>query len=213
MNREFSRNHAHQLAAFLTRQLTVLRLPIFVALDGRSGSGKSTMATLVADELNSGGSDIPIMTVIEGDQFYGGGSLSTWDLMSVEQKLDRVIDWRRQRKVLESLRNQEVAVWHAFNWESEDWDTDRIPVNPEPQRCIATSIILLEGVYSARPEIADLLDFRFLLEIPKVVRLTQLLTREGEAYQDDWQKHWSEVEAYYFGSVVSASEFDQVFSQ
>ena len=210
MQLEVSHSHARRLAKFLREQSTILRTPIFVALDGRSGSGKSTIATLVADELNSDCSGKKLVTVIEGDQFYGGGSAPTWDGMSMSQKIDRVIDWRRQQQLLKSLRHQGAAVWSPFDWDSEDWDADTIPLNSEPIRCVATPIVLLEGAYSARPELADLLDVRVLLEIPKSVRRSWLLEREGEAYRDDWEGRWSEAEDHYFGSIVPASGFDLV---
>lgn len=97
---------AQPLVELLRQQLNCRAAPIFVVLDGHSGSGKSTIASIVADELNSDSPEEAIVTVIEGDQFYGGGSASTWDAMSVDQKIDRVIDWRRQRLLLKSLRNQ-----------------------------------------------------------------------------------------------------------
>ena len=210
MNLETSRYHACRLAKFLREQITVLKPPIFVGLDGRSGSGKSTIAALVADELNSDSSPKISMTVIEGDQFYGGGSASTWDVMSIGQRLNRVIDWQRQRQLLQTLRNQGTAVWHAFDWESKDWDTDTVPLHPKPRRCTATPVVLLEGVYSARPEMADLLDVRVLVEVPNHVRRAQLLEREGDAYQDDWERRWSDVEDYYFETIAPASGFDLV---
>ncbi|WP_299403832.1 (d)CMP kinase [Acaryochloris sp. IP29b_bin.148] len=204
---------AQPLVELLRRELNCRTVPIFIALDGRSGSGKSTIASIVADELNADSSEEAIVTVIEGDQFYGGGSASTWDAISIDQKIDRVIDWQRQRLLLKSLRNQGTAVWQYFDWDSDDWDADIIPLKPQPIRCVATPVVLLEGAYSARPELSDLLDIRVLLNIPTQVRRARLLKREGEAYRDDWERRWAAAEDYYFGSITPAHEYDLVLGQ
>lgn len=179
--------------------------PIYVALDGRSGSGKSTLAAVVAKAFGP-----ETVTVIEGDQFYGGGSSATWDSRSTAEKVGGVIDWRRQRELLILLKQDGAAEWQMFDWESDDWDADTIHLSSEPVRCTETSIVLLEGAYSARPELADLFDLRVLLHVPKDVRRAQLLVREGDAYRADWEARWSAAEDTYFGELVPAGEFDLV---
>lgn len=74
-------------------------------------------------------------------------------------------------------------------------------------------MVLLEGAYSARPELSDLLDVRVLLNISRQVRRTRLLEREGEAYRDDCQRRWAVAEDYYFGSIAPAHGYDLVLGQ
>lgn len=187
--------------------------PLFVALDGRSGSGKSTLAAAVADSLSVDASGSRIVTVIEGDQFYGGGSVETWDRRSVEERVDRVIDWRRQREVLVALRRRGEAAWQEFDWESPDWDSDERPFAPDVVRCTASAVVILEGAYSARPELADLLDLRVLLDVPAEVRHDRLRRREGEEFRSDWERRWSAAEDLYFGSIVPPANFDLVLRE
>jgi uridine kinase len=183
---------------------------VFVALDGRSGSGKSTVAAAVAEAMGLDAAGRPNVTVIEGDEFYAGGSAATWDRRSPSEKVDGVIDWRRQRQVLEALRDQGVASWRSFDWESSDWDADEAPLSPESTSCQAAAVVLLEGAYSARPELADLFDLRVLLEVPREVRRSQLLGREGDEYRADWEQRWTEAEERYFGTIMTAETFDLV---
>ena len=49
----------------INEMLSSTPTPVVVALDGRSGVGKSTLATAIADRLGA--------VVIEGDDFYAGG--------------------------------------------------------------------------------------------------------------------------------------------
>lgn len=70
--------------------------------------------------------------------------------------------------------------------------------------------MILEGEYSARPELSDLLDLRVLLHTPPHIRRRQLLEREGEDFRADWEARWSRAEDHYFGMTMPAGNFDVV---
>lgn len=150
------------------------------------------------------------VTVIEGDQFYAGGSAESWDRESPAEKAARVIDWRRQRVVLGQLRARGVAEWFPFDWAAEGWDAAIVPFGREPIVARAGSVVVLEGAYSCRPELHDLLDLRVLLDIPHDLRRWRLLEREGDAYRSDWEARWSMAEDYYFVTVMPVGRFDLV---
>lgn len=180
----------------------------FVGLDGRSGAGKSTLAAALARRLE--GSRGTTVTVVEGDQFYAGGSSATWDRRGPVENAERVIDWRRERAVLEALRSTGAAAWHPFDWEAPDWDGDRPPLLDDEVRAVAGDVILLEGAYSCRPELHDVLDVLVLLAPPEEVRRAQLLAREGDTYRTEWEERWGAAEDHYFGAVMPPERFDLV---
>ena len=200
------------LVSRLLREISDRGRPLFVGLDGRSGAGKSTLAEAITARLEAEPNDLRV-TVIDGDQFYAGGTAESWDRQSPSEKAARVIDWRRQRRVLQQLRDSGVAEWHPFDWEAEDWDREPVPLASQPICARAGSIVLLEGAYSCRPELHDLLDLRMLLDVPRDVRRRQLLEREGAAYRADWEARWSAAEDYYFGSVMTPGRFDLVLGR
>ena len=187
---------------------------VFVGLDGRSGAGKSTLALSLSAHLARGARGalgaVGAVTVIEGDDFYAGGSAATWDRRSIVERADRVIDWRRQRAVLEQLRNHGMAEWRAFDWEADDWDSDVIPLAESPTRARTGPVVLLEGAYACRPELHDLLDLRVLLDVPYDLRRQRLLSRDGSAYHADWDARWSGAEDHYFGTIMTPELFDLV---
>jgi uridine kinase len=172
--------------------------PLLVALDGRSGAGKSTLAASVAARL-------PSCVVIGGDDFYAGGTPQQWDTRSAAEKVAMVIDWTRQRPVLSELKDQRTASWHGYDWEAFDGRLD-----VQATVCDPADVVILEGAYSARPELADLLDLRVLLATDDAVRHERLGRREGWFYRDQWFSRWSEAEDYYFGLVMPADAFDLV---
>jgi uridine kinase len=188
--------------------LTGRGAPVFVGLDGRSGAGKSTLAAAAASRLREHGHSG--VSVIEGDQFYAGGSATAWDQRSASEKVDRGIDWRRQRAVLEDLRELGRAEWRSFDWEADDWDAAVVPLAATPITAAVGSVAILEGAYSCRPELHRLLDLRVLLDTPRDVRRARLLEREGEEYRDDWEARWSVAEDHYFGTLMTPDRFDLV---
>lgn len=180
------------------RDLLARPSPVLVALDGRSGVGKSTLAATVAGRL-------PSCAVVEGDDFYAGGTEAEWDARSAEEKAAQVIDWRRQRPVLEALASGRPASWHAYDWDAFDGRLEA-----EPTTCPASPVVILEGAYSARPELSDRLDLRVLLTTDDDARHARLRAREGDAYHDAWFRRWEEAEVHYFGRVMPPEAFDVV---
>jgi uridine kinase len=148
--------------------------------------------------------------VIDGDDFYAGGSAERWDQRSPAEKADQVIDWHRQRRVLDDLRLRGNASWYPFDWDAPDWNSDRVPLRSTPKSMTSADIVILEGAYSARPELHDVLDLRILLDTPSEQRRRQLLEREGDHYRNDWAARWSVAEDHYFGMVMPPERFDHV---
>ena len=182
---------------------------LVVGLDGRSGVGKSTLAAGLVEALAVAVPPVEV-AVIDGDGFYAGGTAARWDRRSASEKADQVIDWRRQRAVLEGLRDWGVATWHAFDWDADDWDRDPPPFADRPTTVEAAPVVLVDGAYSCRPELHDLLHLRVLAEAPTQVRRARLLTREGDEHDAGWDRRWSEAEDHYFGTVMPPDRFDLV---
>lgn len=167
--------------------------PFIVAIDGRSGVGKSTLAQALAERLDAG--------VVEGDDFYAGGIELRLD--SAASRATACIDWTRQQSVLKALAAGRPAHWRAFDWEAFDGRLCDEPTKLEPR-----PVVILEGVYAARPELADFLDLRVVLVVPDEVRLARLGAREGTI--GAWERQWHEAEESYFEAVMTTASFDVV---
>jgi uridine kinase len=175
---------------------TVAPAPVLVALDGRSAAGKSTLAQQVAARTAA--------LVIDGDDFYRGGDDAFWRACSPVEKVALVIDWRRQRTLLTKLGRGEPARWQPYDWEADDGRRGaEVSVGP-------AAVVILDGAYSARPELADLFALRVLLDVPRPTRRERLLRREGEPYRADWEARWGEAEDLYFEQLVPPESFDLV---
>ncbi len=158
------------------------------------------MAQAIAQELGG--------IVVIGDDFFSGGPDSEWDVRSAEAKVADCIDWRRLRKeALEPLLAGRPASWHPFNFISGIGLSEKvIQHNPAP-------VIILDGAYSCRPELADIVDLAVLIELSdEKLRRQRLLAREGYDFMASWHKRWDVAEDYYFTQVVPRTMFDLVIT-
>jgi uridine kinase len=170
--------------------------PCVVAIDGRSGAGKSTLAANLVRALDA--------CVLDSDGFFAGGVAVRTD--GPRDRVRDCIDWRRQRPILEALRAGETASYLAFDWEAFDGRLATAPTSVEPR-----PVVLFEGVYTARPELSDLVDLRVLLEVAPATRLARLLAREGSI--GPWERQWHEAEDWYFAQVAPPHAFDVIVSE
>ncbi|HEY6687171.1 MAG TPA: NTP transferase domain-containing protein [Propionibacteriaceae bacterium] len=170
--------------------------PVVIAIDGPSCAGKSILATAVA--LRSGA------TVLEGDDFYRNTlprlTVSQREAMSDAAVVDAVIDWERLRnQALLPLRAGESATFQPYDWEADD---GRLA---PPKTVPAGDLIILEGVYAARPEFVDLVDLAVYLGVDPQIRARRYAERENDP---DWVRFWERGEAYYFTAVRPPASFD-----
>lgn len=170
--------------------------PIIVALDGKSGTGKSTLAREIAKSV--GGIEI------ETDDFWAGGTDEEWDARNPKEKSELAIDWRRLRaEVLEPLLAGQPATYYPFDFKKGHGLSEQ-PITKGPSQ-----VIVLDGAYSSRPELEDILDLKVLVETSDDdKRRSRLVDREGEKYMANWHKRWDPAEDYYFSKVRDRLSFD-----
>jgi uridine kinase len=181
------------LAEAIAARSKGLGRPLVVALDGRSAVGKTTLAAALGERLEA--------TVIEGDDFYAGGTEVRSG--SPASLVDVCIDWQRQRLALEMLRAGGEASWHAFDWDAFD---GRLCAEETVKP--SAPIVILEGVYSARPELADLIDIAVMVRTDEGIRESRLLARQE--HTGPWELQWHAAEDYYFEFVRPLMSFNML---
>lgn len=161
----------------------------FIAIDGRSGTGKSTISQKLASALGE-------VVTIDQDDFYVGGDYETWKDWSLAERVERTIDWRRLKQdVLEPLTKKKDASWHPYDWDNDIRSSKPTSVHP-------AKFVIIEGTYSARPELKDLFDCSLLVEVEEEERKRRLLKREGDDYSQAWDDIWRSAEDYYFSTIL-----------
>jgi molybdenum cofactor guanylyltransferase len=170
--------------------------PVVIAIDGPSCAGKSILATAVALRARA--------AVVEGDDFYNRMlprlSASQRDQMSDAAVVDAVIDWERLlHEALLPLRARQPVTFQPY-----DWDADDGRLAP-PKTISAADVIIVDGVYAARPELADLIDVAVYLDLDPQIRARRYAERENDPA---WVRFWERGEAHYFSTVRPPASFD-----
>jgi uridine kinase len=195
---------ADTLLSEIRRRMAGRSTPLLVALDGPSGAGKSCLARLISDELGA--------ALIPSDDFFAANLTDAeWEARTPAARAADAIDWRRLRaEALEPLLAGRPARWQAFDFEAGQRPDGTYPMRAETTQIEPSAVIVLDGAYCTRPELADLIDLSVLVEAPMAVRRQRLAAREDPAFLAAWHARWDAAEAYYFARVRPRTAFNLV---
>lgn len=161
-----------QLRSVLAAAREVGRVPVVIAIDGRSGSGKTMFAAALQQELADA-------TVVHLDDMYPG-----WDGLAATPPL-------LVAQVLEATRRGEAAAFRRFDWIRGTFaDLVAVP---------KASYLIVEGAGSSVGMARRYADVRVWLEADTAVRKRRGLDRDGDAYAPHWQR-WADQEDAVFGA-------------
>ncbi|MBT2532629.1 chorismate-binding protein [Arthrobacter sp. ISL-48] len=143
--------------------------PVIIAIDGRSGAGKTTLAIELAARLRGHHK----VSLFHLEDIYPG-----WNGLTAG--IERYVS-----TVLKPLSRGEQAIWTSWDWEKHyDGDT-RVTMPAE--------IVIVEGVGAAAAEAQPLLSAVVWADSPEDIRRTRALNRDGGTYEPFWDQ-WAEQE-------------------
>ena len=197
----------HPLIEVLDRKAAKHEAPLIIALDGKSGSGKSTIADALQDHLDL--AKLPL------DDFFSATIPDReWDAFSIKERRSRVFEWDRFiHECLEPLRKGRTAKWRAFDFASGREPDGTYGLESKEKRLDPAPIVLVDGAYSSAPELAEYIDVTVLVKAPKDERLDRLRKRDGVEFSENWHRRWEAVEDYYFEAIRTENDFDFVIPE
>ncbi|MHA7276648.1 aminodeoxychorismate synthase component I [Arthrobacter sp. Hz1] len=143
--------------------------PLIIAVDGRSGAGKTRLAVELAALLR----EHHTVSLFHLEDIYPG-----WD--GLESGMDRYV-----ASVLRPLAAGRTATWRAWDWAAGDDSPGR---RTEP-----ADVVIVEGVGAACRTAREFLDVSIWVDAPEEVRRSSALTRDGDTYAPFWER-WARQE-------------------
>lgn len=165
--------------------------PILIALDGRCGSGKTTLAAQLAERF-------PGSRTIHTDDYYlpPAQRVPGWETLPCAN-----MDLKRLRaEVLNPARAGQPFSYIAYSCREGAYLP---PVSCQPAR-----LVIVEGSYSHHPALADCYDLRVFVTCSKAEQTRRLQAREGDRYPD-FAARWVPLEEAYFTqhNIEDAADF------
>lgn len=152
---------------------------VIVAIDGPCGSGKTTLAEALANELNC--------PVIHMDQFFLRPEQRTpARLAEPGGNVDRE---RFLEEVLIPLKAGKDFTYRPFSCRTMSL-SDPVTVQASP-------VTIVEGSYSCHPDLRDAYDLRLFLTVDPDEQLRRLAMRDGEGYLPVFKEKWIPMEELY----------------
>lgn len=168
---------------------------LLIGVDGPGGAGKSVFARALA-------AGAPSAAVVEMDDFFRpSAERLPGDPRNKPAGAD--FDWPRLREqVLRPLARGAIARYQRYDWDADrlaEWDT----VAPG-------GMVIVEGVYCTRDELAGFYDFRIWIACPRELRLARGIARSGERIRQIWERDWMVAEDLYIAAQRPRERADLV---
>ena len=165
--------------------------PFVLALDGRCGSGKTTLADRLAKQF-------PASIVLHTDDFYlpPAQRLHGWEKLPCAN-MDLV---RLRDEALRPAYAGRQVQYRAYSCREGAYQpTQTLPAQP---------LVILEGSYSHHPLLAPYEDFRVFMTCSDAEQTRRLQAREGDRYPD-FAARWVPLEEAYFTqhNIEDAADF------
>ena len=154
---------------------------LLVGIDGRCGSGKTTLAASLQAQLGA--------QVIHMDDFYLPLAQRAADWESIpagNMDLHRFV-----REVLHPLGRGEGGQYRPYRCALGQYDA--------PQRFEAAPLVVVEGSYSLHPLLREAYGLRLFVSCGKAVQAQRLQAREG-AHYEAYVQRWIPLEERYFAA-------------
>ena len=166
--------------------------PVLVALDGRCGSGKTTLAAQLARQF-------PQSITVHTDDFYlsPASRVANWEqIPCANMDLERL-----RAQVLTPARAGQAIPYRAYSCRAGAY---------LPEQCFAPQpLVIVEGSYSHHPALADCYDLRVFVTCSKAEQTRRLQAREGARYPAFAQR-WIPLEEGYFAKYSIEESADLI---
>ncbi len=174
------------------RKLDTTKKHIVISIDGKSASGKTTLAKELASLLGA--------EIVHCDDFFLPPELRTEDRLTT---VGGNIHYERLKsEVIDNLRKPKVVSYKGFDCRTATYRENRFLMNKK--------YVIVEGAYSSHPYFEDYSDFRIFLTCDFGTQASRILKRNGEAMLDRFINEWIPAENKYFERMKIEANADLI---
>ena len=183
------------------KKLLTCNRAILVGIDGLGGAGKSTLSNTLYEELSS--RDISV-TILHIDDFihpknirYNPNHEEWFCYYNLQWRYDYLID-----HIVTTSKYGE-----PFSADIELYDKDNDTYYEAPISISPNSVVIIEGIFLQRPELANVFDYIIYIDVPESVRLNRVLKRDGyigdeEQIRFKYENRYFPAERHYFAECA-----------
>ena len=166
---------------------------LFVAIDGMSASGKSTLGALLKDLYDC--------TLLHMDDFFLPPEKKTAERLATP---GGNVDWERFRdELLSPMKNGRPGVLRRY-------DCHRGQYAPSDE-VVPGRLVVTEGSYSLHPALAEAYDVKVFCSISPEMQMERIRKRNGPLMAKRFQTEWIPLENAYFSACHTAEQCDFSF--
>lgn len=167
--------------------------PVLLAIDGRCGSGKTTLARVLQEKSSA--------AVVHMDDFFLRPQQRTPERFAEPGgNVDRE---RVQEEVLIPFKLGRPVVYRPYDAHK--------PAMLEPVHLEPSSITIIEGSYSCHPALWDFYDVRVFLDVEPEEQLRRIEARSGPEKLEAFKSRWIPLEEAYLGAFTPEEKCDFSF--
>ncbi len=170
-------------------------MPLVIAFDGRSASGKTSMA----DKLKS----VLGVSVIHTDDFFRPRDINGNLCLS---QYDGNFDLQRfKTEVVDKLKSKKEFSYGVFDCKSGKIDSFcDVPIS---------NCYIVEGAYSLNPNLGEYADIKVFFDVSADVQKQRIISRNGENAYDRFSKIWIPAEERYLSHYNIRLGCDVILSE
>jgi len=167
---------------------------LIIAIDGRCGSGKSTLGELIAEQF--------ACNIFHMDDFFLPFEMRTSKRLA--EAGGNVHYERFEEEILRHLQQHKSIQYRRYLCDKGDFSQ---PTEVEPKR-----LNIVEGSYSLHPTLRNYYDYKIFVTVDPKVQYERILKRNGDEKLQDFLNKWIPMEEHYFEERDIMDQCDLILS-
>lgn len=153
---------------------------VIVAIDGRSGAGKTTLAKKIKDKINC--------NVFSIDDFFLPATKRQIDWQNTAGGNIDIL--RFKREILDNIIKRQAFNYLPFNCRTQGFNQQ---ISVQPKR-----LNIIEGSYCLLPEFSNYYHFKIFINIDKQTQKMRIIERNGIESFKNFENTWIPLEEKYY---------------